>query len=124
MGFSLENRVFLQRNGKLLLFNDYGMYSGDNTNIDDYVDRGELRYITVEAIDGEIKQINCYFANTTDQHLTQHGEWIYIEEAGNLPATELMHAVLDNYHQEARYDSKVRLLTKTTDGVTTSVIAE
>lgn len=112
MGFSLENRVFLQRNGKLLLFNDYGMYNGDNTNIDDYVDRGELRYIIVEEIDGDIKQTNCYFAGTTDQHLTQHGEWIYIDEISTLPASHLMHTLFDNYHHQAQFDTKVRVLTK------------
>ena len=112
MGFSLENRVFLQRNGKLLLFNDHGMYNGDSTNIDDYVDRGNLRYIVVENIDGEIKQINCYFANTTDQYLTQHGEWIYIDEISTLPASTLMHTLFDNYHYQAQFDKKVRLITK------------
>jgi len=112
VGFSLENRVFLQRNGKLLLFNDYGMYNGDNTNIDDYVDRGELRYIIIENIDGDIKQTNCYFANTTDQHLTQHGEWIYIDEISTLPATEAMHALFDNYHNQGHFDTKTRLITK------------
>lgn len=123
MGFSLENRVFLQRNGKLLLFNDYGMYNGDNTNIDDYVDRGELRYIIIEEIDGDIKQTNCYFAGTTDQYLTQHGEWIYIEEISTLPATDTMHALFDNYYHHAHFDSKTRLLTKSPD-ITITVIGD
>ena len=122
MEFCLENRVFLQRNGKLLLFNEDGLYNGDNINIDEYVDRGELRYIIIENIDGCVMQTNCYFANTTDQHLTQHGEWTYIEDTGSLPATELIRLLLTNYHKEGRYDTEIRLLTKTAEGTTATVI--
>ena len=124
MEFCLKNRVFLQRNGKLLLFKQHEMYDGDSVNIEDYVDKGNLRYITIENIDGEIVQTNCYFANTTDQYITQYGEWVYIEDAKNLPAHSLMHTVFDNYYQEGRYDNKVRLLTKTSDGITTVTIKD
>lgn len=124
MEFYLENRVFLQRNGKLLLFNEYGLYNGDNTNIDDYVARAQLRYIAIENVNGEIKQTNCYFTNTTDQYLTQHGEWIYIEDARNLPANELIHLILDDYYQEGRYNSKTLSIVKSAEGISVSVIRE
>lgn len=124
MEFCLKNRVFLQRNGKLLLFYKNGMYNGDDINISDYIDRGLLRYITVEYKDGEIKQTNCYFANTTDQHLTQYGEWVYIENANTLPTNELIHLVLDNYYHEGLYDNKVRLITKSNSGISTTTIGE
>ena len=124
MEFYLENRVFLQRNGKLLLFHRDGMYNGDHLNIGEYIDHGFLRYITIECKDGKIKQTNCYFANTTDQHLTQYGEWFYVEETPGLPAEELVHLVLNNYYDEGLYDNKVRLVTKSNNGITVATVSE
>lgn len=124
MEFCQENRVFLQRNGKLLLFKNHNMYNGDSVNIDDYVDRGKVRYIAIEEVDGKIKETVCYFANTTDQHLTQYGEWVYIEDAINLPANSLIHKVFDNYYQEGRYDDKVRLIAKSPDGISITTISK
>ena len=122
MKYLQENRVFLQRNGKLLLFNCHDGYNGDSVNIEEYVERGELRYILVKHKGDTIKQINCYFCNTTDQHLTQYGEWTYIEDVIKLPTSEYVGMALRNYSREGRFDKEVRVITKNSEGVVTVTV--
>lgn len=122
MDFYQENRVFLQRGGKLLLFNAQDGYDGDSVNIEDYVERGDLRYILIKHKGETIKQINCYFCNTTDQHLTQYGEWTYIEDVIKLPTTEFVGIALKNYYKEGRFDNEVRVITKNSEGMVTITV--
>lgn len=113
MTITHEDKVFLKRGDKLLLFkkNDEA-YDGDDVNIGEYTHRQFLRYITVKKIEGGIKIINFYFANTSDQYITQYGEWMPIDQTINAPLRPATAAVLDNYYKEGQYDKEVRVGTK------------
>lgn len=112
-----ENKVFLLRNEELLLFKHNEEYDGDDVNVEDYTNENFLRYIAVKKKGDSIKQIFYYFANTTDQYLTQSGKWIKIEKARNYPVRPLTSAVLKHYISEGRFDSAVRVGVKNGDEV-------
>ena len=108
MTITHEDKVFLKRDDKLLLFkrND-DSYDGDDVNIGEYTHKQFLRYITVKRIEGGIKIINFYFANTSDQYITQYGEWIPIDQMMKAPVRPATAAGLRNYFKEGQYDKEV-----------------
>ena len=52
-----ENKVFLKRNGKLLLFKHSDAYDGDEVNIEEYTQGEFPRYIAVKQTEEGIKLI-------------------------------------------------------------------
>ncbi len=119
-----ENKVFLKRNGKLLLFKHSDAYDGDEVNIEEYTKGEFLRYIAVKQTEAGIKLIYFYFANTSDQYFTQYGEWVAIEQLRKMPLRPATAAVLENYYTDGQYDKEIRVGTKNGKDVVFNIVTE
>jgi hypothetical protein len=124
MVITQENKVFLKRGNELLLFKKNDAYDGDDVNIERYLLNKFLRYIAVKKVEGGIKLIYFYFANTSDQYITQFGEWIPVEELMKKPLRPATSAVLDNFLSEGQYDKEIRVGTKNGKDVVFTILTE
>ena len=103
-------KVFLQRNGKLLMFEENGLYDGDSRNVERYINKGLVRYICIRKTPDAVEQTLYYFANTFDQYITQYGEWVHIEDSFNMPANDLVKFILRDYYSNGQYTSDVKII--------------
>lgn len=124
MNITQENKVFLKRGDRLLLFKCNDAYDGDDVNIEEYTKKQFLRYIAVKKIEDGIKIIYFYFANTSDQYITQYGEWIPVEELRKKLIRPATAAVLRNYIDEGQFDKELRMGVKNGKEVSFTIITE
>lgn len=115
MNIKQNYKVFLQRNGKLLMFKKDDLYDGDSLNIERYINKGHIRYVYINKQHHNIEQTLYYFAKTSDQYLTQYGEWYNIEETINLPASPVVNAILKDYYNDGQYNNDIKIVTKNDD---------
>lgn len=115
MNICQEYKVFLIRNSKILMFQKNGLFDGDSKDIERYINKGSARYIYMNKTKTGVEQTLYYFANTTDQYLTQYGEWVHIEDSFNMPTTPVVKAILLDFYSNGQYTTDVKIVTKNQD---------